>query len=122
MNHFCRIENIKIHTILTAKEAYHIAKEYHKLYNIDGLIPEDINKAVYLDENNHITNEVTWMIRSYLEENTLEGMDELTIMVSDSSKQVSHVLDHNGIPVNNPKDDIYDNEELYKLFDDDEIL
>lgn len=92
---------MEINTILSAEEAYCIAKEYHKLNNIDGLIPEDINKAVYLDESNHITNAITWMIRSFLEENDFEGMDEITIMVLDDSKKVFNILDHNGIPISN---------------------
>ena len=88
MNHFCRIQEIKVDTKLSAEEAYNIAKKYHKIQNIDGIIPRDINEAVYLDENNHITRGITWMIHSKLEQNTFEGMEELTIMVSDDDGKV----------------------------------
>lgn len=99
MNHFCRLKDITVKTKLTAQEAYNIAVIYQKTHEIAGLISSDINEAIYLDEMNHITKGITWMIRSKLEENSFEGMDEFTIMVSDDSKQVSHVLDHNGIPM-----------------------
>ena len=55
--------------------------------------------AIYLDEKNHITKKVTWMVRVVLEENPFEGMDEITIMISDNDKKVCCVLDHNGIPL-----------------------
>ena len=122
MNHFCRIGEVEVDTKLSAEEVYNIAKKYHRMQNIDGMIPKDINEAVYLDENNHITKGITWMIRSKLEKNTFEGMDELTIMVSDDDGQVCNVLDYNGIPISNEKEQSYSDEEFYKLFDEDEIL
>lgn len=122
MNHFCRIGEIKVGTKLSAEEAYNIAKKYHRMKNIDGMIPKDICEAVYLDEYNHITKTLTWMIRSKLERNTFEGMDELTIMVSDCDGQVCNVLDYNGMPVRNEKEQPYSDEEFYEIFDEDEIL
>lgn len=92
------------------------------MQNIGGMIPKDISEAVYLDENNHITKGITWMIRSKLEKNIFEGMDELTIMVSDDDGQVCNVLDHNGIPISDEKEQSYSDEEFYKLFGEDEIL
>ena len=83
---------------MTPEEAYEIAKEFHRIDNMEGEIPSDINKAMYLDEENHITEEVTWMIRVKLPDNPFEGMDELTIMVSDSRKKVCQVLDDKGSP------------------------
>ena len=72
MNHFCRIGEVKVDTKLSAEEVYNIAKKYHRMQNIDGMIPKDINEAVYLDENNHITKGITWMIRSKLISNEKE--------------------------------------------------
>lgn len=122
MNHFCKIEEIKIDTKLSAKQAYDTAKQYQATHDIGGIIPEDLNEAVYLDEKNHITKSVTWMIRSKLEENTFEGMDELTIMVLDEGNQVYYVLDCNGIPIHDEKEQLYSDEELYQIFDEEEIL
>lgn len=122
MNHYCKIEDIKIRTKLSAKQAYDIAKRYHREHHIDGEISDDMNQAIYLDECNHITDGITWMVRSKFKENTFEGMDKLTIMVSDNDGQVCNVLDHNGIPINNEHEQLYSDEEFYQLFDEDEIL
>lgn len=122
MNHFCKIKEIKINTKLSAKQAYDTAKQYQATYDIGGTIPEDLNQAVYLDEKNHITKNITWMIRSMLEENTFEGMDELTIMVLDENNQVYSVLDCNGIPICDKKEQLYSDKELYQIFDDNETL
>ena len=106
MNHFCKIEDIRISTRLTAEQAYDIAIRYHKANNIGGKIPDDINKAVYLDECNHITKKITWMVCSEFEENTFEGMDGFTIMVSDNDGQVCDILDHNGISISYGKSQV----------------
>jgi len=121
MNHFCKIDEIEVKTNISAKEAYDIAVEYHEKYKISGKIPKNLNAAVYLDENNHITHEVTWMIRSKLGENPFEGMDELTIMVLDSKEEVCNVLDHNGIPIYFGESP-YSDEEFYAIFDEDETI
>lgn len=99
MEHFCKLNDIKINTFLLPEEVYAIAKEFHTEKELLGEIPCDMEEAIYLDEKNHITKNITWMVRAVLEENPFEGMDEITIMVSDSDKKVCGVLDHNGIPL-----------------------
>lgn len=100
MRHFCELNDIKVKTILIPEEVYKIAKQFHTENHLIGRIPSNMNDAIYLDEMNHITKDVTWMVRSILEENPFEGMDEITIMISDRNKKVCYVLDHNGIPMN----------------------
>lgn len=122
MNHFVKVRDVKINTKLSAEDAYNTAKKYQELNGIGGTIPKNIEEAVYLDERNYITNGITWMIRSKLEPNTFEGMDELTIVVLDECDQVYSVLDHNGIPITADKEALYSDEEFYELFDEDEII
>ena len=99
MNHFCILCDIKIKTIMLPREVYKLAKKFHKENNLIGRIPNTLDEAIYLDERNHITKDVTWMVRAVLAENQFEGMDEITIMISDIDKKVCYVLDHNGIPM-----------------------
>lgn len=99
MEHFCTVDDIKVKTFLTPDEAYKIALEYHEDNKLIGKIPEDMMIGMYLDEKNHITNDITWMVRSVLEKNTFEGMNEITLVISDDKKIVCCVLDHNGIPM-----------------------
>ncbi len=99
MGRLFRVDGIGIKTVLTAEEAYDIARKYHDKHHISGIIPSDIHEAVYLDECQYITKDVTWMICSKFEPNCFEGMDRLTIMVLDKSKWVCGVLDHNDIPI-----------------------
>ena len=99
LEHFCKISDIRIDTILQPIEVYEIATRYHAKNHLMGNIPFDFNDAIYLDEKNHITNDITWMVRIILERNSFEGMNEMTIVISDRSKKVYCVLDHNGIPI-----------------------
>lgn len=101
MEHFCKVNEIKINTILLPEEVYTIAKEFHAKNKLSGIIPINIEDAIYLDEKNHITGKATWMVRSVLEDNPFEGMNEITILISDDNKIVCCVLDHNGIPMLN---------------------
>lgn len=99
MEHFCKVDDIKVKTILSPEDAYNIAREYHAKNHLIGTVPDNINRAMYLDERNHVTKDIAWMVRAILKDNPFEGMDEITIVVSDSNKEVYCVLDHNGIPM-----------------------
>lgn len=119
INHWCRISEIKIKTQLSPIEAFNIARNYQKLYNLPGKISSDIAHMVFLNEKEYSTLEPAWNIVLELPKDEFEGSDDITIVVSDIQREVLYVLDHNGIPNDNHlrDDSDFTEEEIREILD-----
>ena len=140
--HLRRIDEITIPVILKPEEAIEIAKDYHKVNELDGVVNEEISRLFFdeeytfrVDLNNRKNDDKrpAWKVIVDLPENRFLFEDYMLI-VSDKDRKVMGMLDCNGQPVLDMdedtkyimNDDDDDNEVsenwkgILKSFDDDE--
>lgn len=88
----------EFNTVLTAKQAWKIAKDYQEKYNLSGSIHDDFTKSVMLYQGFPLIKGYAWLVTAELPPNSFEGLTEMTYVISDCKGTVNHTLDHHGTP------------------------
>lgn len=94
--HYRKLREITVDTLLSPEEAIEIAKDYHKINKLDGLVNVQIENILFDEAYNDI--EPAWRITVDLLPNPFL-FEDYTLIVSDQNKVVIGILDANGHPV-----------------------
>ena len=123
--HFRRIDEIKIPVILKPEEAIEIAKNYHKVNELEGVVNEDIRWLFFdeeytfrVDLNNRENDDKrsAWRVKVDLPPNPFLH-ENYTLIVSDKDRKVMGMLDPNGHPVFDGNE--FSDEDIKYIMDDD---
>ena len=123
--HLRRIDEITIPVILKPEEAIEIAKDYHKVNELDGVVNEEISRLFFdeeytfrVDLNNRKNDDKrpAWKVIVDLPENRFLFEDYMLI-VSDKDRKVMGMLDPNGHPVFDGNE--FSDEDIKYIMDDD---